>query len=299
MPFRCPCGTEFDPWDGVCPRCGGKTDIDAVRAPVRMACERGHVAFRATATPEACPVCNALLTETPLAAEPPLPTEVAQPQDAAKAAERRIEVLRADVTLRMAAYAIAVRALVVLAVVWPRLFDQVVPLGSSALPSRLVTGRARDLPVCGFGLMLALYLLLEARQIILRRSPFFWILVATFGLLALEGVLSMLLPGFSMSGRGMIPFPWSISGMDRGLVEELGWVFFVARLLVFTGDLLVVYVLRSPSYGVVFYYGMERSRLATPRELRSASMEMIPWGPQMPFVCALLGNAVLLMMVLW
>ncbi len=28
MPYRCPCGTEFDPWTQVCPRCGGEAEIE-------------------------------------------------------------------------------------------------------------------------------------------------------------------------------------------------------------------------------------------------------------------------------
>ncbi len=80
MPYRCPCGSEFDPWDHVCPRCGGALDIEVVRAPVRMTCERGHVAFRETGAHHPCPVCNALLREASPAEPGQDPPAVAEPR---------------------------------------------------------------------------------------------------------------------------------------------------------------------------------------------------------------------------
>ncbi|GEM_PF-3884446 len=299
MPYRCPCGAEFDPWEQVCRRCGGALDIEIVRAPVRMTCERGHVAFRETSAHHPCPVCNALLREAPLAQTGPDPPPGAESGAGSReSAELRREILEAEVRLRIMAYAMVVRALVVVGLAWPRVLGSVVSLERLDLPHRLVSGQREDIALCNAGFLLGILLLWEARQFVLRRSPTRWLLVAAFGILVLHDVFALL--GFA--GRRWdlaLPFPWNIPGADRHFMRDWWWLIKVGIATVLAADLAVLRALLTAPYGLVFVYGRAEGRLATARQLGDATNEAPPWILWGPLVFALVGSAMLLLLVLW
>ncbi len=311
MPYRCPCGSEFDPWDHVCPRCGGALDIEVVRAPVRMTCERGHVAFRETGAHHPCPVCNALLREASPAEPGQDPPAVAEPRARSQeSADRRNEILEAEVRLRFVAYAMAVRALVIVGLAWPRILGALVPLDSLGLSSRVVSGDRQDVPLCNAGFLLGLLLLWEARQVILRRAPIRWLIVTVFCTFALHDVLAFV--GVAGQDRAVsvlrfwwdgvdhpgLPFPWNIPGMDRGVLREWGWLVHLGIVLLFAADLAVLRALLLSPYGLVFVYGAAEGRLATAGQLTDATDDRTPSGLRTPLVLVLAASGILSILVL-
>lgn len=287
MPFRCACGTEFDPWEHEsCPRCGEDLHIDAARQPVRLVCRNGHVAYRDSVAAGGCPVCKEPLL-APAATEAPYPAEGPHaPPETSRSAERRLAVLMAEYRIRALAYVVGLRGVVALCLGWMLAIDDALGLGTWGPPFTNIRPRRDQLPA---GLLLvgtALFLLWEARQILRRRPPTRWALVPLFGFLATHEAMVVVRPG---RWGVELPFPWIFLRANPSLPVEFSWGLGFGIFCLALADALTARTLMGHAYDLTFYFGFTQSRPATLREVLGAPGASLARGFSGLLLLAVLG----------
>ncbi len=267
MPVRCPCGTEFDPWEHeTCPRCGDDQHVERPRTGARLVCANGHVAYRERVVAQPCPVCNEPLAE---AAESERATVPPPPQD--RLPVRGADVLKAEARLRFVAHAITARALFVVGWSYALLGLAIFPsLAWSFSATRLVV-HSDEIPALAFVSFLGLWMAWDARRSLRGWPPARGVLCLFYFALAAHELLILLATQLDTHRRPALPFPWMLAGRSSSSTNGPDGIVVLGTLLLLFADVWVIAALRGTEFEFAFYFGTTREPLATTRAAREAA----------------------------